>query len=223
MPHAGSRREFLTLAAALFAGAKPARLTIDTHLKSGLLIRIFRKVDLMRIMTVLMCFACATGAFAAGRQRIMPAGAKVAGPYSPGILTGDFLYVAGQGAEDAQGRLAADQEGQIRQCLNNIKAVVDAAGLSMEHVVYVQAYLMDYSDEGPLNRVWKEFFPAAPPARSTIGVAKLVGTTVEMSAVAVRDLSMKKCILPPNTSSAVPISPGRPRWRSGISFRVHRP
>jgi enamine deaminase RidA (YjgF/YER057c/UK114 family) len=66
---------------------------------------------------------------------------------------------------------------------------------------------MNYSDEGPLNRVWKEFFPAAPPARSTIGVAKLLGTTVEMSAVAVRDLSMKKCILPPNASSLVPISP----------------
>jgi enamine deaminase RidA (YjgF/YER057c/UK114 family) len=151
--------------------------------------------------------AFATGAFAAGRQRIMPAGTKVAGPYSPGIIAGDFLYVAGQGPEDAQGRLPSDQEGKIRQCLNNIKAVVDAAGLTMEHVVYVQAYLMDYSDEGPLNRVWKEFFPAAPPARSTIGVARLVEPTVEMSAVAVRDLSMKKCILPPNASSAVPISP----------------
>ena len=161
----------------------------------------------MRILTAILCFACATSAFAAERQRIMPAGTKVAGPYSPGIVAGDFLYVAGQGAEDAQGRLPSDQEGQVRQCLNNIKAVVDAAGLTMEHVVYVQAYLVNYSDEGPLNRVWKEFFPAAPPARSTIGVAKLLGTTVEMSAVAVRDLSMKKCILPPNASSLVPISP----------------
>ena len=161
----------------------------------------------MRVLTVILCLAFATGAFAAGRQRIMPAGTKVAGPYSPGIIAGDFLYVAGQGPEDAQGRLPSDQEGKIRQCLNNIKAVVDAAGLTMEHVVYVQAYLMDYSDEGPLNRVWKEFFPAAPPARSTIGVARLVEPTVEMSAVAVRDLSMKKCILPPNASSAVPISP----------------
>jgi len=161
----------------------------------------------MRILTAILCFACVTGALAAERQRIMPAGAKVAGPYSPGIVAGDFLYVAGQGAEDAQGQLPSDQEGQIRQCLNNVKAVVDAAGLTMEHVVYVQAYLMNYSDEGPLNRVWKEFFPASPPARSTIGVARLVGTTVEMSAVAVRDLSTKMCITPPDASSAVPISP----------------
>ncbi len=161
----------------------------------------------MRILTVILCFACVTGALAAERQRIMPAGTKVAGPYSPGIVAGDFLYVAGQGAEDAQGQLPSDQEGQIRQCLKNVKAVVDAAGLTMEHVVYVQAYLTNYSDEGPLNRVWKEFFPASPPARSTIGVAKLVGTTVEMSAVAVRDLSTKMCILPPDASSDVPISP----------------
>jgi enamine deaminase RidA (YjgF/YER057c/UK114 family) len=160
----------------------------------------------MRILKVVLCIAFATAALAAERQRVMPAGARVAGPYSPGIIAGDFLYVAGQGGQDAQGQLAADQEGQIRQCLNNIKSVVEAAGLTMKNVVYVQAYLMEYSDEGPLNRVWKEFFPDAPPARSTIGVAKLVNTTVEMSAVAVRDLSLKTCILPPSASSAVPIS-----------------
>ncbi len=160
---------------------------------------------LLLVITVGLAFLSA--APAADRRAIMPAGVKPAGPYSPGIFAGDFLYVAGQGAADAQGQLASDQEGQIRQCLRNVKAVVEAAGLTMGHVVYVQAYLMDYSDESTLNRVWKEFFPGAPPARSTIGVAKLVNTTVEMSAVAVRDLSMKKCIAPPDASSTMPISP----------------
>ena len=144
---------------------------------------------------------------AADRRPITPAGAKPAGPYSPGIFSGNFLYVSGQGAADAQGRLASEQEGQIRQTLRNVKAVVEAAGLTMDHVVYVQVYLVDYADESTLNRVWAEFFPSAPPARSTIGVAKLVNTTVEMSAVAVRDLSMKKCISPPDASNAVPVSP----------------
>ena len=150
----------------------------------------------------------------------MPAGAKVAGPDSPGIVAGNFLYVAGQGAKDAQGSLPSDAEGQVRQCLKNVKAVVDAAGLSMQHVVYVQVYLTNYSDEGPLNRVWKEFFPTAPPARSTIGVAKLVDENpVEISAVAVRDLATKKCILPPDPSSPVPISRARHGWRSRLSIR----
>jgi 2-iminobutanoate/2-iminopropanoate deaminase len=148
--------------------------------------------------------SCALGA---ERQRIMPPGTKVAGPYSPGILAGEFLYVAGQGAEDAQGQLPKDEEARIRQCLNNVKTVVDATGLTMEHVVYVQVYLTNYLDEQSLNRVWKEFFPKAPPARSTIGVAKLAGTPVEMSAVAIRDLSLKTPIVPPGYPASVPFSP----------------
>lgn len=151
--------------------------------------------------------ACACCAFGAERQRIMPPGTKLAAPYSPGIFAGEFLYVAGQGAEDAQGQLPKDEDAQIRQCLNNVKTVVDAAGLTMEHVVYVQVYLTSYRDEGPLNRVWKEFFPKAPPARSTIGVAKLAGTPVEMSAVAIRDLSLKTPIVPAGYPASVPISP----------------
>lgn len=159
------------------------------------------------LITAVVCIACLSCALGAERRRIMPPGTKLAGPYSPGIFAGEFLYVAGQGAEDAQGQLPKDEDARIRQCLNNVKTVVDAAGLTMEHVVYVQVYLTNYQDEGPLNRVWKEFFPKAPPARSTIGVAKLAGTPVEMSAVAIRDLSLKTPIVPPGYPASVPISP----------------
>ena len=51
----------------------------------------------------------------------------------------------------------------------NVKTIVEAAGLTMEHVVYTQVYLTDATDEGPLNKVWKEYFPKSPPARSTGG------------------------------------------------------
>jgi enamine deaminase RidA (YjgF/YER057c/UK114 family) len=159
------------------------------------------------LLIAAVCIAGVSCLFGAERQRIMPQGTKLAGPYSPGIFAGEFLYVAGQGAEDAQEQLPKDEEGQIRQCLNNVKTVVDAAGLTMEHVVYVQVYLTNYKDETTLNRVWKEFFPKAPPARSTIGVARLAGTPVEMSAVAIRDLSLKKPIVPPGYPASVPISP----------------
>lgn len=168
----------------------------------------FRKVNLMRsLILAAVCMAAVSCAFGAERQRIMPAGTKLAGPYSPGIFAGEFLYVAGQGAEDTQGQVPKDEDGQIRQCLNNVKNVVEAAGLTMEHVAYVQVYLTNYKDETTLNRVWKTFFPKAPPARSTIGVARLAGTPVEMSAVAVRDLSLKKPIVPPGYPASVPISP----------------
>src|SRR5439155_3248654 len=116
---------------------------------------------------------------------------------SPGILTQDFLYVSGQGASGPDGQVPPDLDRQLHQCFENVKTVVEAAGLTMEHVVYTQVYLTDPTDEGPLNAVWKQYFPKSPPARSTIGVARLPGTPVEMSAVAVRALSSKKPVAPP--------------------------
>ncbi|HEX8985262.1 MAG TPA: RidA family protein, partial [Bryobacteraceae bacterium] len=68
-------------------------------------------------------------AFAAGPKVIFPAGTKVVGPYSPGILAGDFLYVSGQGAKGPDGKLPGTVAEQVRQCLDNVKSIVAAAGL----------------------------------------------------------------------------------------------
>ena len=144
---------------------------------------------------------------AADHQAVSPPAIKVIGPYSPGLLTKDFLYVSGQGAKDAKGDIPTTLEAQLHQCFENVKTVVEAAGLTMQHVVYTQVYLTDATDEGPLNTVWKQFFPTQPPARSTIGVAKLPATPVEMNAVAVRDLSKKQTIAPPGYPASSPLSP----------------
>jgi len=149
--------------------------------------------------------ACITGV---GAQLATSGQGQAQEPASPSILSGDLLYVSGQGAQDAQGQVPREPAAQIRQCLSKVKSIVEAAGLTMQHVVYVQVYLTDYSDEGPLNQGWKEFFPKSPPARSTIGVASLRGTPVEMTAVAVKDLSRKKPIVPPGYPSSSPLSPG---------------
>ena len=77
------------------------------------------------------------------RRVIAPPGPKPVGPYSPGIVAGDFLYVSGQGARDRDGQLPAAVEAQVRQTLDNVKGIVEAAGLTMEHVVYSQVYLHD--------------------------------------------------------------------------------
>ena len=104
---------------------------------------------------------------------ITPPGVTVIGPYSPGIMAGDFLYVSGQGGRDAEGRLPGTIEGQVRQTLQNVKAVVEAAGLTLEHVVYSQVYLTDMAHHDTMDRVWREFFPTAPPARAVLGVYRL--------------------------------------------------
>lgn len=130
------------------------------------------------------------------------------GPYSPGISAGDYLYVAGQGAEAPDGKMPATFDAQVRQTLENVKAVVEAAGLTMEHVVYTQVYLEDIANFDQMNRVYAEFFPKAPPARATLGVAKLAGTPVEINAVAVRELAGKQVVSVPGYDPHEPASPG---------------
>jgi enamine deaminase RidA (YjgF/YER057c/UK114 family) len=166
----------------------------------------FRKVDRMRFLAALGWFACLWFTFGAGALIAPSQASPPLRPFSPSVAAGDFLYVSGQGAEDERGQIPKTPEAQIRQCLSNMKKVVEAAGLTMEHVVYVQVYLTDYADEGPLNKGWKEFFPTASPARSTIGVARLNRTPVEMSAVAVKLLSLKRPITPPGYPANAPLS-----------------
>jgi reactive intermediate/imine deaminase len=143
------------------------------------------------------------------KRLIAPPGPKPVGPYSPGIMAGDFLYVSGQGARDRDGKLPDTVEGQVRQTLDNVKVIVEAAGLTMGHVVYNQVYLHDMSNYDVMERVWKEYFPKAPPARAVLGVYRMpTDTPVEISAVAFRDLAGRKPIVPPSFPRDISYSPG---------------
>ena len=143
------------------------------------------------------------------RQVVAPAGMQVVGPYSPGVLAGDFLYVSGQGGRDAKGVLPATIEGQVRQTLTNMKAIVEAAGLTMAHVVYCQVYLASMSSGDAMDRVWREYFPKQPPARAVLGVHRMpTDTPVEISAVAFRDLSRRKPIVPAGYPASSPAAAG---------------
>lgn len=134
---------------------------------------------------------------AADHQVVFPVGAKPVGPYSPGILAGEFLYVSGQGARDGAGNLPATEEARVRQTLENVKSIVTAAGLTMEHIVYAQVYLHPSTSYEAMNKVWSEYFPKNPPARATLGVFRMpTETPVEVNAVAIRTLSHKKVISP---------------------------
>ncbi len=117
------------------------------------------------------------------------------GPYTPGVWGGDYLYVSGQGAKKPDGQMPATFEEQTRQTLENVKTVVEAGGLKMSDVVYTQVYLDNMSNFPALNRVYANYFRDTPPARATLGVAKLPGgTPVEINAVAVRDSSGKRAV-----------------------------
>ena len=110
----------------------------------------------------------------------------------------DFLYVPGKGAKDASGKIPADTEGQLRNVLENIKVIVEAAGLTMEHVVYTQVYLTEYADEGPLNRVFKQYFRKFPRlARPSVWrSSRALPSRSAPSRFGI--LSKKKAVIPPN-------------------------
>jgi len=155
---------------------------------------------------------CALTLMAAGpgKRVVFPAGAKPIGPYSPGIFAGEFLYISGQGARGPDGQLSGEFEAQARQCFENVKSIVETAGLGMENIVYTQVYLENAANYDAMNKVWAQYFThGIPPARATIGVYKMpTGTPIEISAVAVRDISRKKAVVPPGYSANATLSPG---------------
>lgn len=97
------------------------------------------------------------------------------GPYSQAVRVGDLIFVSGQIALDpATGQLVqGDVRAQTRQVLKNLSAILDAAGSGLARVAKATVYLRDLSEFAAMNEVYAEFFPAQPPARSTVQVARL--------------------------------------------------
>jgi reactive intermediate/imine deaminase len=163
----------------------------------------------MRLLRVGLLLSCAVGVQAQFKA-VVPAQASPAANrfYSPGVDTGDYVYISGQGARRPDGTLPATFAAQVQQALDNIKAVVEAAGLTMEHVVYTQVYLEDISKYGEMNRVFTQVFAKTPPARAVLGVAKLPDSSIQMTAVAVRNLAERQAVYPPGYKPGEPASPG---------------
>jgi len=97
------------------------------------------------------------------------------GPYSQAIRAGGLLYLSGQIALDpATGQfLAGDIKAQTRRVLQNLAAVLEAAGSSMDRVVKTTVFLKDINDFGAMNEEYQSVFRDLPPARSTVQVARL--------------------------------------------------
>ncbi|MEW5933281.1 MAG: Rid family detoxifying hydrolase [Bacillota bacterium] len=109
------------------------------------------------------------------------------GPYSQAIVAADKVFTAGQlGIDPATGKLVGEGvEEQTRQALQNLRAILAAAGTSLEKAVKVTVFLTDMGAFPLMNRVYAEFFPEDPPARTCIGVAALpMGAAVEIEVVA---------------------------------------
>ncbi len=121
------------------------------------------------------------------RQAISTNGAPAAiGPYSQAIATDGLLLCSGQlGLDPATGSLVEGVEAQAERSLQNLGAVLEAAGLSFEDVLKTTIFLADMADFAVVNAVYGRFMPDPPPARSTVAVAALPkGGLVEIEAIA---------------------------------------
>lgn len=96
------------------------------------------------------------------------------GPYAQAIKAGDFLFCSGQlGINPATGALEGDVITQAKQALENLKAIAESAGTSLEHAVKTTIFLADMNDFPKVNEVYASYFPHHKPARSTIAVTGL--------------------------------------------------
>lgn len=163
----------------------------------------------MQFLFIVLVFLISLTQCAGAQTRaVVPAQSRANPFYSPAVDTGDYVYVSGQGPRRPDGTLPTTFADQCRQALANIKAVVEAAGLNTEHVVYTQVYLENMSDYAEMDRIFGEYFPAAPPARAVLGVARVPDPPIQISAVAVRNLADRRAVSPANYKLAGTASPG---------------
>lgn len=108
------------------------------------------------------------------------------GPYSQGIKIGEMVFTSGQiPVNPATGEVVTEIKAATRQSLENVKAVLEEAGSSLEKVVKVVVFIKDMNDFGQVNEVYGEYFNENPPARSCVEVSRLPkDCVIEIEAVA---------------------------------------
>ena len=108
------------------------------------------------------------------------------GPYSQGIKLGNLLFVSGQvPVNRATGKMGGEIKEQTRQSLENLKAILIAAGTTPASVLKTTVFLKNLDDFTTMNEIYQEYFPKDPPARSTIEVSRIPrGSLIEIEAIA---------------------------------------
>jgi len=156
-----------------------------------------KRNPLIKVSRLALLWVTTTLVLAAQERRVInPANFKPHGrPYSSSILAGDTVYVSGQGSRDADGKLPETFQAQMRQCLQNVRDILQGGGMDFENAVWMNIYLMDLSSYEVMNRVYWETIGKNPPARTVLGVADLpAGNRVEINCIAVRDARSKRAI-----------------------------
>lgn len=142
---------------------------------------------LVLLIFLMLLFGCAQQPI--DREVISSSRAPAAlGPYSQAVRVGNTLYLSGQlGLDPTTGTLAEGFEAQARQALENLKAVLEEAGFSLEDVVQCQVFVKDMNQYPKFNAIYQEFFVKDYPARAFLEVSRIPADgLIEIMMVAVR-------------------------------------
>jgi 2-iminobutanoate/2-iminopropanoate deaminase len=108
-------------------------------------------------------------------------------PFSPCVAVGDLILVSGQASVDDAGKIVSDTfEGEFRRSVENLRKVLEAAGSDLSHVVQTRNYVRDAADVPRFNELYREYFSAPFPARTTITNCLPASLRFEIEAIAVR-------------------------------------
>lgn len=132
------------------------------------------RCQVTKAVLTLTFFACVLPG--AEKKAIYPPGASKGGVLTPAILVDGTLYLSGQLGRDASGKIPEEFEAEVKQLFANAAAILKEAGMSFDDVVSAQVYLTDMELFQRMNAVYGTYFKDVKPTRTTVGVAKLVGT-----------------------------------------------
>jgi 2-iminobutanoate/2-iminopropanoate deaminase len=111
---------------------------------------------------------------------------KPVGPFSQAIMANGFIFAAGQTARDPKtGQVIEDEiTRQTERVMENLKAILESAGSSLDKTVKTTVYLKDMNDFDAMGKVYSRYFPSHPPARATVEVSRLHGGRIEIELIA---------------------------------------
>lgn len=150
-----------------------------------------RTVGQYSLLLVLLLAGCQQAETPSSQPQVISTDAAPAaiGPYSQARVVGNTIYCSGQiGIDPETGDLVdGGIEAETRQVLDNLSAVLEAAGASLDDVVQAQVYLANLDDYGAMNEVYGQYFEESPPARAAVEVSRIpAGARIEIMVTAVK-------------------------------------